>query len=29
MFLGAWLGITGQTAIPYLPNLVQQRCQPA
>ncbi|MBV1800131.1 transposase [Siccirubricoccus sp. G192] len=28
-YLGARLGITGQTAIPYLPDLVRPRCQPA
>jgi hypothetical protein len=28
-YLGARLGITGQAAIPYLPDLVRQRCQPA
>ncbi|HEY8611982.1 MAG TPA: transposase [Roseomonas sp.] len=28
-YLGARLGITGQHAIPYLPNLVHERCQTA
>jgi transposase IS66 family protein len=28
-YLGARLGITGQAAIPYLPDLVRARCQPA
>ena len=28
-YLGVRLGIPGQTSIPYLPNLVRQRCQPA
>ena len=28
-YLGARLGITGQVAIPYLPDLVRARCQPA
>ena len=28
-YLGARLGITGQAAIPYLPDLVRVRCQPA
>ena len=28
-YLGVRLGITSQAAIPYLPDLVRQRCQPA
>jgi Transposase IS66 family len=28
-YLGARLGIIGQAAIPYLPDLVRERCQPA
>jgi hypothetical protein len=28
-YLGARLGIAGQAAIPYLPDLVRERCQPA
>jgi len=28
-YLGARLGINGQVAIPYLPDLVRARCQPA
>ena len=28
-YLGVRLGITGQAAIPYLPDLVRARCQPA
>ena len=28
-YLGARLGIPGQASIPYLPDLVRQRCQPA
>jgi hypothetical protein len=28
-YLGVRLGIPSQTSIPYLPNLVRQRCQPA
>jgi Transposase IS66 family len=28
-YLGARLGIVGQAAIPYLPDLIRERCQPA
>jgi len=28
-YLGARLAVPGQTAIPYLPDLIQSRCQPA
>jgi Transposase IS66 family len=28
-YLGARLGITGQPAVPYLPDLIRARCQPA
>ena len=28
-YLGARLGIPGKAAIPYLPDLVRERCQPA
>ncbi len=28
-YLGARLGIIGQAAIPYLPDLIRERCQPA
>ena len=28
-YLGARLGITGQAAVPYLPDLVRERCRPA
>ncbi len=28
-YLGARLGTTAQAAIPYLPDLIRERCQPA